>query len=134
MSRSHGKRTVITVEAVDISPHCNTSALTRTAKVHETTGYGADDEANDPGLKGGKFTMGGSYDTNATTGPSVALDPLVGTKVSVVRKTEGTGTGKPSQAFEAVLNSYVETNPVNDYVQWTAEMTIDGAVTKTTQA
>lgn len=134
MARSHGKNTEITIGAVDISPHCNTSSLTREAKVHETTGYGADDTGNDPGLLGGKFTMGGSYDTNATTGPGIVLDNALGTKVSVVRKTEGTGTGKPSQAFTAIINSYVETNPVSDYVAWTCETTIDGAVTKTTQA
>jgi hypothetical protein len=134
MSKPHGKNTVITVATKDISPYTKTSTYTRSAKSHDTTGYGVDDEDYEAGLKGGKFSMGGTYDNTASVGPRNALHGLVGTKVAVVRKTEGTGTGKPQDTFSMVLESYVETNPHDDMISWTAEGTIAGGVTTTAQS
>jgi hypothetical protein len=134
MAKAHGKSTVITVATKDISPYTKTSSYERSAKTHDVTGYGVDDEDYEGGLKGGKFTCGGVYDNTASVGPRNALHGLVGTKVAVVRKTEGTGTGKPQDAFNAVLEKYVESNPHDDMVTWSADFTIAGAVTSTTQA
>lgn len=134
MSTSHGKLTVITVATKDISPYTKTSSLERGAAVHNTTGYGVDDEVNAGGLRNGKFTCGGVYDNTASVGPRNALNGLVGTVVAVVRKVEGTGTGKPNDAFNAVLEKYVETNPHDDMVTWSADFTVSGPVTSTTQA
>lgn len=133
MATSHGKKTIITVATKDISPYCKTSSIERGAAVHNTTGYGADDEVNEGGIRKGKFTCGGTYDNTASVGPSNALDPLVGTVCAVVRKVEGTGTGKPQQTFSAVLDTYTETNPHDDMVSWSASFTLSGPVTKTTQ-
>lgn len=133
MGFQHGKDTEITVDGDAISAWTNTSELDRGADSHNVTCYGAEDEAHEGGIRKGKFTCGGIYENTASTGPGSVLDPLVGTKVPVVRKTEGTGTGKPSQAFDGVLVSYVETNPVADMVTWSAEFTVSGPVTKTTQ-
>lgn len=133
MAKAHSKETIITVATVDISTHTNTSQFERTADTHDLTCYGTDDYEYGPGLRGAKFTMGGWYDNGATGTPD-SLDPLVGTVVAVVRKAEGTGTGLPNQAFSMTLDKYVETAPVADYIQWSAEGTVTGAVTKTTQA
>jgi hypothetical protein len=133
MATSHGRKTVITVSTKDISPYCKTSSLERGAAVHNTTGYGVDDELNEGGLRNGKFTCGGVYDNTASVGPANALDPLVGTVCAVVRKVEGTGTGKPLQTFNAVLEKYVETNPHDDMVTWSADFTVSGTVAKTVQ-
>lgn len=134
MSRSHGKLTEIEVDTNDISPFCKTSTYTRTAKNHDSTGYGVDDEEYEPGLRGGKFSMGGRYDNTVTVGPRNALHSKVGTKVEVVRRVEGTGTGKPEDTFTMTLDSYVETNPHDDLVDWTAEGTISGGVDTQAQA
>lgn len=133
MAKSHGKHTVITVAAKDVSPYCKTSNYERTAKNHDTTGYGVDDEDYEPGLKGGKFTLGGTYDNTASVGPRNALHPLVGTKVEVIRKVEGTGSGLPQDTFDITLDKYAESNPHDDMVSWSAEGTIAGGVTSTTQ-
>ncbi len=134
MGTQHGRFTVIKVGAVDISQHCNTSELNRTADTHDRTGYGAAAHRKNAGLLDGTFTMGGTYDNTAVTGPRAVLEPLLGTTVSITRQGEGTGAGKPQDLFDAVMNSFVETNPVADNVTWSAEFEIDGDVNSAPQA
>jgi hypothetical protein len=133
MAKAHGRSTVITVAAKDISPFCRTSSYERAADVHDTTGYGVDDKGKAGGLRETKFTCGGLYDNTTLVGPRVVLHTIVGTTVAIVRKVEGTGTGKPQDTFNAVVAKYVETNPVDDMVTWSAEFEIDGSVTTIAQ-
>jgi len=133
MAKAHGKTTVLTVATKDISPFTKTSTYERGADVHETTGYGVDDKGKAGGLRETKFTCGGLYDNTVLVGPRIVLHGIVGSTVAVVRKVEGTGTGKPQDAFNAVVSKYVETNPVDDMVTWSAEFEIDGAVVTTAQ-
>jgi hypothetical protein len=132
-NRAHGKDTEITIDGDNISPWTTTSELTREADEHDTTGYGVDDADYQGGLRRGAFTCGGQYEIGAT-GPHLILAPLIGTRVPVVRKPEGTGTGKPNEAFSGLMTKYVETNPVADIVTWSAEFRKCGAITDTTQA
>jgi hypothetical protein len=131
MAFVHGKTTKITVATKDISPYTKTSSFEVDGDVHDTTGYGAGGHTKAGGLLDGKFTCGGTYDNTASTGPRSALLSLVGTTVAVVRNVEGIGTGKPNDAFSAVLTKYTETNPVDDMVTWAAEMEISGTVITT---
>jgi hypothetical protein len=131
MAFAHGKDTKITVAAKDISPYTKTSSYEMNADVHDTSGYGATNKTKQGGLKDGKFTASGTYDNTASVGPRNALHGLVGTTVAVVRNPEGTGTGKPNDAFSAVLTKYVETNPVDDMVTWSADFEISGSVNTT---
>jgi len=133
MAYVHGQFTVITVATKDISPYCKTSSYEGSAEVHQTTGYGKTAHTKQGGLLDGKFSCGGTYDNTASTGPRNALKPLLGTTVTVTRKPEGTGTGRPLDTFSAVLSKYVETNPVDDMVTWSAEFDISDVVTTTTQ-
>lgn len=133
MAKAHGRDTVITVDGDDISANCNTSEFTREADEHDTSVYGPDDADYEGGLRRGQFTCGGFYVVGAT-GPHLTLSPLVGTRVPIIRKPEGTGTGKPQEAFTGLLNKYVETNPVADMITWSAEFRKCGAVTDTVQS
>jgi len=133
MSKAHGRNTVVTVAAKDISPFCKTSSFEVGGDVHETTGYGVDDKGKAGGLRETKFTAGGLYDNTVLVGPRIVLKPLVMTTAVVTRKVEGTGTGKPLDTFNAVVSKYVETNPVDDMVTWSAEFEIDGPVVTTAQ-
>ncbi|MFG1844912.1 hypothetical protein [Micromonospora carbonacea] len=134
MGFQHGKHTKITVGGDDISEWTNTSEMTRGAAGHNVTMYGKNAEVHTGGLKNGQFTCGGTYDNTVSTGTHAVLDPLVGTVVEIVRMPEGTGTGKPTQTFDALLTQYVETNPVADMVTWSAQFTISDDVAETTQA
>ena len=133
MSFVHGKNTYISVSANNLSTYANTSGFTRGADEHDVTTYGKDDHVVAGGLGTGSFTMGGTYDNSGSASPRAVLEPLVGTVVTIVRRPEGTGVGKPQQSFSALLKSYVETSPVADMIAWSADFTKSDAVTRTTQ-
>lgn len=133
MAKQHGKDTVIKVGSADISQYCNASELTRSADSHDTTTYGNVAHRKDGGLLDGKFTCSGVYDTTLVSGPRAVLEPLLGQKASVTRRGEGTGAAKPQDLFSAVLTTYVETNPVADYISWSSEWELDGDVDSTPQ-
>jgi hypothetical protein len=135
MTKIHGKDTVVTVDGDDLSTYTKTSEFTRAADSHDNTTYGEDGHVYDPGLTDGTFTMGGVYDSTAGTGPRAVLNPLVGADaVTVVRRPEGTGSGLPQDEFDGLLTKYTETNPVADYVAWTAEFQISGTVDSAAQS
>lgn len=130
---AHGKDTVLKVGTDDISAWTKTSTLERNPDIHDTSGYGLTDKTKTGGLRDNSLTAGGWYDTTTDTGPGDVLDPIVGETVSMTRQLLGTGTGKPAQAFQAVVGKYVETAPCDDIVQWTCDFAISGPITKTTQ-
>lgn len=133
MTTSHGKSTIITIATKDISPYTKNSSLERAAKTHDVTGYGVDDELYSPGLRGHKFTCSGVYDNTALVGPRNVLAAAVATVLAIIRKVEGTGTGKPQEAFNAILEKYVETSPHDDMVSWSADFQVTGPITTTAQ-
>ena len=133
MAFQHGKSTFISINAVNISAFVSKSEFKRTADVHDTTGYGATAKSKLGGLLENMFTMEGTYD-NTTNGPHDVLIPLVGTTVALIRRVEGTGSGKPESTCNVVVASYVETSPVNDMVKWSCECEVDGTVTEGNQA
>lgn len=134
MAWQHGKDTVVKVATKDISQYTDSSELTIGGDVHDVTTYGNNSHRKGGGLGEHSFKCSGTYDTTAVTGPRAVLKPLRGTTVAVIRQPEGTGTGKPQDAFNAVVGEYVETSPVADYVKWSCTFEVDGDVTSTTQA
>lgn len=132
MGKVHGKDTVIKVGAVTVVG-CNTSVLTRTGDVHDTTEYGAQSHGNQGGLKAFTFTCGGVYDNSATAGPGFLFAGHETETLEITRQLEGTGTTKPQNLFSAVLNSYAETDPVAGMVTWQADFTGDGDIDDTPQ-
>jgi hypothetical protein len=135
MAKVHSKRTVVTVDGDDLSQYTNTSEYTRTGDEHDTTTYGPDDARTfDKGLTNGQFTMGGFYDSTASTGPRAVLDPLVDSgAVTVVRRPQGTGAGLPQDSFSGLCTEYKESSPVADYITWTATFRISGVVNSAAQ-
>lgn len=131
--RQHGSKTVVIINGVDIGTHCNTSVVTLGADVHDLTTYGKDDHVNAGGLGTSGSSIGGWYDTSASTGPAAVLKPLRGQTVEYIHRPEGTGSGKPQDKFDVVVGQYVQTAPVADYVSWTCELTGSDAVDSTPQ-
>ncbi|MGC4942140.1 hypothetical protein [Kribbella sp. DT2] len=134
MAFKHGKDTVITLDGDDLSAFTTTSELNRSADSHDVTTYGKSAHVYVGGLLDGKASMSGIYDSTAVTGPRAIIRPLLGTVVELVRKPEGTGTGKPVDTMDVLVSGYVETNPVADMVTWSCEMQISDAVVSTTSA
>ena len=133
MAFIHGKGTVVKVATFDLSAYTNNSEITRGADKEDITCYGADDYVYQGGLKSGTFVMGGTYE-GGTSGPRAKLLGLIGTVVAVIRQPEGTGSGKAQDSFSALVEKYVETNPVAGMITWSCDFTISGAVTTTAQS
>ena len=133
MAFTHGKNTYISLNAVDLSAFTNTSQLTRRADKHDVTTYGKNDHVFAGGLGDGDFSMGGIYD-NTASGPRDTIEPLIGTNVTLVRRVEGTGSGLPQDSVSVLVEEYVETSPVADFVTWSVKLQPSDAVTSTNQA
>lgn len=133
MSRKHSKLTVILVSGNDISTYCTDSTCEQSSKTEDVTTYGKNAEVFDPTLLAGAFSCSGKYDSSGT-GPRAVLKPLVGTKVTVKYRPEGTGTALPQDSFDAVITKYTETAPVAGYRTWALDTTPSDVWDSTAQA
>lgn len=130
---AHGMDTVLKVGTNDVSEWTKTSTLELAPDVHDISGYGMRSKRKRGGQLDNSFTASGWYDTTATTGPGAVLRAVCGTTVSMTRMLEGTGTGKPSDAWDAVVGKYSETAPCDDIVTWSCDFDITGDVVTTAQ-
>jgi len=130
----HAKNTFISVNGVDLSMFTKTSELSREADEFDLTTYGPNRKSHEVGggLLGGKHSMSGVYDSSVV-GPRATLRPLIGQNVTLIRRPEGTGVGKPQDTVTVHVKDYVETSPVTDYIAWAAEFTLSGDVVSTVQ-
>ena len=133
MSFVHSKSTFFSINGADLSTYTNQSAFTRGADIHDLTTYGKDDHVNAGGLGVSSGSASGLYDSSASAGPRGVLEPLVGQTVTMIRRPEGTGSGKPQDSVSVVVGQYVETSPVADYVAWSVELTGSDSVTSSVQ-
>lgn len=120
MARVHSRETVIIIAGNDVSQYCTDSTCEQSSGTEDNTTYGKQALVKDPTMLDGVFTCGGKYDS-AATGPRAVLKPLVGTKVTVQYRPEGTGSGLPQDEFEAVITKYNETAPYAGYRLWSLE-------------
>lgn len=132
MAFVHGKNTYISLDGDDLSAYCNTSQLGRTADSHDVTTYGKNSHVFAGGLGNGTASMGGIYD-DTTAGPRDVIEPLIGTVVVLVRRPEGTGSGKPQDTVDVLVTGFTETAPVADMVTWECQMQLSGDVASANQ-
>jgi hypothetical protein len=132
MSFAHGRNTYISLNGVDLSAFTTTSQLEKVADKHDVTTYGRDNHVYAGGLKDGTATMSGIYD-NGVSGPRAAIEALLGTTVTLVRRPDGTGSGKAQDSVTVLVEKYVETAPVADMVTWSCDLQLSGSVTTTAQ-
>lgn len=132
MAFVHGKNTFISLDGDDLSAYTNTSELSRTADSHDVTTYGKNAHVKEGGLLDGTGSMAGIYD-DTTAGPRDVIEPLIGTVVALVRRPEGTGSGKPQDTVDVLVTNYTETNPVADMVAWSCEFELSDDVTSANQ-
>lgn len=129
----HGKLTVLTVATLDISLSTKTSTFSGSADVHDTTGYTLTNRTKVGGLVDGKFTASGAYDIGTVTGTGLVMEGKEGTTQAIIRKVNGTGTGKPQEVFSGILSKFDVSDPVDDIVTWSAEWEVTGTVSRTVQ-
>lgn len=130
----HGKDTYVSINAVNISPYCNTSQVEKGADSHDVTTYGQGAHVFQSGLTNSTGNLGGIYDTSTSSGPRFILEPLVGSNaVTYIDRPEGTGAGKPQRSVDVIVTKYTETRPVADMVTWSADLQYSGSITTSTQ-
>lgn len=136
MAKVHSKDTVITLGGDDLSQFGTSVEFNREVETHDTTTFGKSSKTYSAGLKDGTATLEGIYDNTATTGPSVVIGVLYdsGESAEFVYQPEGLGTGKPTRTVEVIVSSFNENAPVNEMVQWTAELQFTGDVVETAQS
>ncbi len=134
MAFIHGKNTYISLGGTDLSAYTNASELERTGDTSDVTTYGKDSHVYSGGLKDAKASISGIYDNTAVSGPRAVIEPLVGTSATLIRRPEGTGSGKPQESVTVFVTKYTETNPVADMVTWSADLQCSDAITKSSQA
>jgi hypothetical protein len=137
MSKVHAKDTYVSLNGVNLSLSTNASELTSEADSHDVTCYGADGHDFEGGLLTGTASMSGIYDNDtapsSAAGPRAVIMPLVGTRVTYVRRPEGTGSGKPQDSATVLVQKYNESNPVADMIKWSVDLQVCGVITPTTQ-
>ncbi len=133
MTFIHGKGTYISIDGDDISTYCTQSDFTRSADSHDVTTYGKNAHVKQGGLQDGSASISGIYDNTANTGPRAILEPLIGTVVELIRRPEGTGTGKPQDTVDVLVQEYVESSPVADMVTWTLALELSDDVVSAAQ-
>ena len=130
---THGRLTVLKVNALDISLATKTSTFSGSADVHDTSGYGLTNRTKVGGLIDGKFTASGSYDVGTVTGTAIVLEGKEGVTQPIIRQIQGTGTTKPQESFSGVLAKFDVSDPVDDIVTWAAEWEVTGVVNRAAQ-
>jgi hypothetical protein len=133
MTFVHGSDTYISIDAKDISQYCTQSDFKRTADSHDVTTYGQNAHVYRGGLSDGTSSVSGIYDNTAVTGPRAALEPLLGTVVELIRRPDGTGSGKAMDTVDVLVGEYTETSPVADMVTWSLSLQLSGEVDSTAQ-
>jgi hypothetical protein len=133
MAFIHGKGTVVTLNAVDLSAFSTEVDWTQTADKHDVTTFGASAHAYQGGLLDGTATMKGVYDSGSS-GPGKTIRPLIGTVVTLVYEPEGVASSKPVHTVSVLITSFEETAPVADMIKWTCQLQMSGAVADTSHA
>jgi hypothetical protein len=132
MASVHGKDHYWSVGTKDLSQFIKTHNFEHKSDVHDISGCGTDDKNFRGGQREGSFTMGGWYDTSETTGPAY-LALQVGATLAFDRRVDGTGSGKPKQTGNVVVEKYVESGKNDDIVQWTADFRVAGTIVRASQ-
>lgn len=132
MTFVHGKNTYVSLNGVNLSAFTTSSQLEKTADKHDVTTYGQTTHIYGGGLLDGTGSLSGVYD-NGVAGPRAAILPLLGTTTTLVRRPDGTGSGKAQDSVTVLVEKYVETNPVADQVTWSCDFQLSGPVTTTAQ-
>jgi hypothetical protein len=121
MTFVQGKDVVVSLDGDDLSVYCNKVDMEREAESLDTTTFGRDSKTYVGGLKDGKVSLEGIYDSSAT-GPRGIIEPLLGTTVELIYQPEGSGTGKPTKTVDVVVEKYKESTEVAGMIKWTADL------------
>lgn len=136
MAFTHGKNTVVKLNATDLSAFTESTDWNDGVAVEKVTTYGATRtrESYGASLGDGKITLKGTFDDGAS-GPRKVIQPLMdaGAPVTFLFQPKGTGAGKPQESVSVIVMAFNQSSPVSGYIKWTCELQMSGDVTRTDQ-
>lgn len=112
----------------------NVTGLPGGRNLNPVTVFGDGGEKSIPGLQNVSFTIKGSFDSTATTGPNAVINSLRTATATATFEygPEGGSTGNTKFTGECWLENYVVDASVEDKVSFSADFKVDGTVTSTT--
>lgn len=134
LQKTHSTNVVIILDGNDLSEYLEDSTWDDTNEKQMVTTYGNRRNVYDYGLGDGKLTISGVYDVTEN-GPKAVIEEIKDDKrmVTLVRRPEGTGSGKPQESVSVLIEKYTETAPVAGYVKFACDVQPSGDITRTTQ-
>lgn len=133
MASYRGKNLTLTIDGQAMHSEARSLSVDVSADALDSTVYGADARAKEPGLSDGSISLemldqsGGNW-----TGTWAETKP--GTKGAWVLRPEGAGAGLREMSFSAVITGRSINYPYDDLVVISITAEIDGAITESTQA
>lgn len=136
MAKTHGKDGAFTFNSVALTTFLTNINLGLSGDVAETSAMGDEAKSYISGLTDGTISLAGWFDPTAVSGVDTVLFAALGSETALAFEygPQGTGTGAVKYTGNAFVTSYAATTPIEDTVQFTAELQITGAVTRGTYA
>lgn len=139
MAFFHGKGSAFKIDNAagtlqTLTAYVDTIEMNNTIDTAESTTMGSEVKTYLSGQSDATLSIGGKWDSTATTGPDVILQGLIGLEATSTFEIgpEGTTTGKIRYTGECFMTSYVVSAPVGDVVSFTADFQVTGAITRNT--
>lgn len=135
MAFVHSKDGFLSIDGNNLSAFTDSCSWEDTTDTHDVTCFGATRKAFKTGLGDGTATISGTYD-DTSAGPKAILEALkdAGAAVTLIRRAEGTGAGKPQESVSVLIGKYTETLAVADMIKWSCDLQMTGTLTRSTQA
>jgi hypothetical protein len=137
MAFKHGKGAAFLLGTDDLSAYLDSIEWNRSRETGETTTFTSAEDTKTfvAGLRDNTFTIGGKFDSTATTGPRAVLNAAIDSDTATVAKIrqEGTGAGLPENEVSCFCTGYSESVPVGDVITFSADFQCTGIVDETAQ-
>ena len=120
---------------VDLSSYINSVDFPQDAQLLETTTLGATAKTYILGFKNATIAIKGHWDGGGSA-IDAHLAAVLGQAATVTFEygPEGSASGKVKYTGEAIVTKYSNSTPVDGVVDWSADLQVSGAVTRTTWA
>lgn len=134
----HGKDSYFAIEdsaAVtlrNIGVHCDSITMDRDLDMADTTTIGLESKTWLPGLDGAEISLGGKFDSVATTGADPVLAGNFAAKVQVGFEygPEGNAAAAVKYSGECYVMKYQVSSPLEGIVKFSATIKVNGAVAR----
>jgi hypothetical protein len=125
----HGKNVRIYVDEYDFSTYFSDMSASSNVDTVETSAFGTDDKTYIVGHTDGTISLGGMFESTASTGTDQHFSSaLAGAEQNVIVAPEGNSVGARAIVMQAEQTTYEVSSPIGDVVQASVEFQADEGV------